>query len=357
MSGAHQRLTATSPHFRSRSSEARTECRIFLHSNFFVFHLIEMIPHFEAVSATIDCANARIVQSKSPSRKRYLAASLHAEKESKDAAAASVLDEVSSSSSCFPSEITSESATFYAKSKRPRKINHAVEDLASQEFRRITRSYAKRKEKLNAQEENAVNIDRSNVFPGFSHETKSLFNTVLKASSSFTTSGTSNVSVEFCDENREARNNESLEMSDSNCPHSTSLASARDFDISSRASQGQDQRGLENLTDFSCSENLSETDETPGFSSSAPTLTEFGSDLLDKIRRGSYSSDDSSSLVYDSSDDCSDRKREKSGPSFLSFLLGLGSEFCPSPKEFQKHEHEYAHEFTVKEIHLVRLLL
>ncbi|CAA6655937.1 unnamed protein product [Spirodela intermedia] len=330
---------------------------------------------------------ARKIQTKSPSRKRLRlpsivdgdpAASLRGEEEvdSAEEAVASVFDEASSSSSCFASEVTFESAPSLARSKhprkqtgsatRPRKTDQTVKDHPNEEFRRITRSYAKRKEKLWVSEAKVGNRGGwFTFFPdssgeaiiNFNHRDASTVqkeNSVGNAFSGFTTSEMSDVSGEFCDENRNGvsrsrvGSHEAPEISDSPGRESISMASSREFAVSSYVSQRLDQSNLARVADLACSENLSNSEDSPNDSCRAPTLSEFGSDLLHRSSKGVFSGY-TSSLVYESSDDCLERPSENSAPSFLSLFLSLGSEFCPSssPKESSEHEDEYAHEFTL----------
>ncbi|XP_078447571.1 cyclin family protein [Wolffia australiana] len=256
------------------------------------------------MNSKYDSASAQIDIGRKPSKRVLLPSISDEAADYTEEAVGSAVDELSSSSSSFPSEITSKSASFYARSKRQKNQRTAPIEV---EFRPITRSYAKRREKLKALEENGI-------FEGDS---------AGNSSSDFTTSEITNVSGVFCDENRRKV---SLQTSDSYCPGSGSLA------VSYYDSRDQDQCDLDDVADFSCSESLSDGLE------SSPGKNYHG-----------FLSGYSSSLVLDSSDDCSETRKEQSAPSFLSVFLRLGSEFCPSgsPKYSPEHESDYAHEFTL----------
>ncbi|MQL78935.1 hypothetical protein Taro_011359 [Colocasia esculenta] len=315
---------------------------------------------------------------KSPSRKRPRlppgvdggSTAPAAEVDCDEEAALSILDEASSSSSCFASEVTFESGTFFAESKNPKTLMSSASHQKSAEkaegdrlkegFRRITRSYAKQKEKLRTVDAKGGSRDGRFSFPADPSysagdsmhrqvSTGKTDNSVGNAFSGLTTSEMSHVSGELTNGNLKEvtgsrkRHREAPEISDSSCHESVSVTKAREFHEFRLLEQGD---RLECEVDLACSEFLSNSEESPGNSSCKDlTLSELGSDLLDEISGFSGHS----SFALESPDDCVERFRKNSAPSFLPLFLRLGLEFSRSSshKAPSGIGDEYAHEFTL----------
>nr|AVN89881.1 cyclin family protein [Cymbidium sinense x Cymbidium lancifolium] len=260
--------------------------------------------------------------------------------------------EAESSSSCLNSEISNDLSVEFMghpkklRSSRKIRLNKLIGcfhgDCSSDQFRPITRFYAKR---INEMRSRGFAIGNDRVVEPFSDSA-----TVTKRSgpaesegNAITISGVSEISTTLANDNFKTRKNSSKsitkasdvsESSEANVAIilGTSTAEASEVLVESESAiRGEETRDLDLESDLACPEQFLEDEGSSDYSAcNQKTLSELESDLFDGIHMGD-SSEISLSDIIESPDDFSEKSRDNSIPSVaFSLLQQLWQQFNPS---------------------------